>query len=186
MSAADPLDLVAARALELVQDGMVVGLGTGRAASAFVRALGMRVAAGLRVRGIPTSVATTELAAAAGIPLVTLDDVDVIDLVVDGADEVVRLAHRVDAFQLFHSGPMIKTSRSMSISGRTNVMSGTLCAFVSLWLGSDVLVTGIPANPRGPAPRARFRSIVSRLSLAVWPSAITLHFSLRATRSRCW
>lgn len=88
MSAVDPLDAVAARALEMVRGDTVVGLGTGRAASAFVRALGERVRAGLRVRGVATSTATGDLAAAQGIPLVTLNDVDAIDLVVDGADEV--------------------------------------------------------------------------------------------------
>ncbi len=76
------------RALELVKDGDVVGLGTGRAASAFVRALGARVHAGLRIRGIPTSQATRALAQELGIPLTTFDAVETIDIAVDGADEV--------------------------------------------------------------------------------------------------
>jgi ribose 5-phosphate isomerase A len=80
--------LVAARALEMVQDGAAVGLGSGRAATAFVKALGERVRAGLRVRGVPTSQATAELARQVGIPLVTLEDVEQLDLTVDGADEV--------------------------------------------------------------------------------------------------
>src|SRR5947209_4523851 len=86
----DPHDatLVAARALDLVQDGTAIGLGSGRAATAFVKALGQRVRAGLRVRGVPTSQATAELARQVGIPLVTLDDVEQLDLTVDGADEV--------------------------------------------------------------------------------------------------
>lgn len=76
------------RALDYVKDGDVVGLGTGRAAGAFVRALGARVAAGLRIRGIPTSQATQELASGLGIPLTTLDAASTIDVAVDGADEV--------------------------------------------------------------------------------------------------
>lgn len=75
-------------ALELVKDGMVVGLGSGRAAGEFVRALGTRVAAGLRVRGVPTSHATAHLATQLGIPLTALDEADGVDLTVDGADEV--------------------------------------------------------------------------------------------------
>lgn len=76
------------RALDYVKDGDVVGLGTGRAAGAFVRALGARVATGLRIRGIPTSQATQELASDLGIPLTTLDAAPTLDVAVDGADEV--------------------------------------------------------------------------------------------------
>ena len=76
------------RALELVKDGDVVGLGTGRAAAAFVRALGARVHAGLRIRGLPTSQVTRALAQELGIPLTTFEAVDRIDIAVDGADEV--------------------------------------------------------------------------------------------------
>ena len=79
---------IAERALEFVKDGDVVGLGTGRAASAFVRALGARVQAGLRIRGIPTSHGTRALAQELGIPLTTVDAVESIDIAVDGADEV--------------------------------------------------------------------------------------------------
>src|SRR4051812_29118900 len=78
----------AERALELVPDGAVVGLGTGRAATAFIVALGERVRAGLRVRGVPTSQASADLAHQLGIPLTTLDEVEAIDVAVDGADEV--------------------------------------------------------------------------------------------------
>jgi ribose 5-phosphate isomerase A len=78
----------AALAAQLAADGQVIGLGTGRAAAAFIRALGERVRGGLRVRGVPTSQASDELARQVGIPLVTLDEVATIDLTVDGADEV--------------------------------------------------------------------------------------------------
>jgi ribose 5-phosphate isomerase A len=79
---------IAERALELVPEGSVVGLGTGRAATAFLRALGERVQTGFRVRGIPTSQATADEASRLGIPLTTLDEVEWIDVTVDGADEV--------------------------------------------------------------------------------------------------
>src|SRR4029077_19833197 len=65
---------------------MRVGLGSGRAASAFVRALGARVRQGLAVPGVPTSENTARLARDAGVPLAGLDE-GLIDLTVDGADE---------------------------------------------------------------------------------------------------
>jgi ribose 5-phosphate isomerase A len=77
------------RAVEMVADGSAIGLGSGRAAEAFVRLLGERVRAGkLKVRGLPTSTQTAELARREGIPLVTPADVPTLDLDVDGADEV--------------------------------------------------------------------------------------------------
>jgi ribose 5-phosphate isomerase A len=75
-------------ALAQVREGMVLGLGTGRAASAFVCGLGERVRAGLKVRGVPTSEATAKLAREVGVPMVGLGEVEALDLVVDGADEV--------------------------------------------------------------------------------------------------
>ncbi len=78
----------AERALEFVEDGQTLGLGTGRAAAAFVRALGARVKDGLRVRGVPTSEATASLARELGIPLLTLEEAGSLDVTFDGADEV--------------------------------------------------------------------------------------------------
>src|SRR5574337_1672030 len=75
-------------ALEFIKDGDVIGLGTGRAATAFVRALGAVVKAGLRVTAVSTSQVTAALAAQLGIPLTTLDEVSSIDVTFDGADEV--------------------------------------------------------------------------------------------------
>jgi ribose 5-phosphate isomerase A len=79
--------LAAARALEDVRDGMTLGLGTGSTAKHFVELLGERVRAGLKVVGVPTSEATRADAERCGIALTTLDDVDRLDLTVDGADE---------------------------------------------------------------------------------------------------
>jgi ribose 5-phosphate isomerase A len=76
------------KALALLPDGGVIGLGSGQAASAFVRALGQRVRQGLNVRAVPTSDATASLATELGIPLTTLEEVEHLDLAVDGADEV--------------------------------------------------------------------------------------------------
>jgi ribose 5-phosphate isomerase A len=76
------------RALNLVPADGRIGLGSGRAAQAFVKRLGERVREGLRVQGVPTSDETAHLAREVGIPLVTLAESDTLDLTVDGADEV--------------------------------------------------------------------------------------------------
>ncbi|MBV8568952.1 MAG: ribose-5-phosphate isomerase RpiA [Methylobacteriaceae bacterium] len=80
--------LAAARAVELVREGMVLGLGSGSTAAHFVDLLGGRVAAGLQVTGVPTSERTRAQAAALAIPISTLDAHPGIDLTIDGADEV--------------------------------------------------------------------------------------------------
>ena len=80
--------LAAAKALEHVQDGMQLGLGTGSTAKHFVDLLGEKVAAGLKVVGVPTSEATRIQAEACRIPLTTLDRIDRLDLTIDGADEM--------------------------------------------------------------------------------------------------
>lgn len=82
------LDRIGAQAAGEVTPGMIVGLGTGSTATAFVRALGQRVAEGLSISGIPTSVETRNLARSLNIPLTDLDSVDTVDLCVDGADEI--------------------------------------------------------------------------------------------------
>jgi ribose 5-phosphate isomerase A len=78
----------ARRALELVQPGMKLGLGTGSTARHLVELLGERVRAGLSIVGVPTSEKTAELARAAGISITTLDDCPELDLTIDGADEI--------------------------------------------------------------------------------------------------
>jgi ribose 5-phosphate isomerase A len=76
------------RALQFLADGDAVGLGSGRAASAFIRLLGDRVREGLRVRGVPTSQESARLARECGVPLVELGDALPLAVTVDGADEV--------------------------------------------------------------------------------------------------
>ena len=71
-----------------VEDGMNVGLGTGRAAKAFVHALAERVRQELTIRCVPTSEATHGLAEELGLSLISLAEVGELDLTVDGADEV--------------------------------------------------------------------------------------------------
>jgi len=78
----------ALRAIEEVEDGMVLGLGTGSTAFFVVEGLGRRVAAGLRVVGIPTSERTAAQARGLGIPIATFAEYQSLDLTIDGADEV--------------------------------------------------------------------------------------------------
>jgi len=78
----------AAVALEQVRDGMKLGLGTGSTAKHFVELLGAKVQGGLQVVGVPTSEVTRADAERCGVPLTTLDQVDRLDITVDGADEI--------------------------------------------------------------------------------------------------
>ena len=75
-------------ALDFVEDGMRLGLGSGSTAAHFVRLLGERVHAGLRIVGVPTSGRTEEIARDVGVPLTTLDETPELDLDIDGADEI--------------------------------------------------------------------------------------------------
>jgi ribose 5-phosphate isomerase A len=88
MSTADAKLLAAKRAVEFIEDGMAVGLGTGSTATLFIRQLGLKVQRGLRVRCIASSQASHDLAASLSIPLTTFWETPELDIAVDGADEV--------------------------------------------------------------------------------------------------
>lgn len=89
LSERDRLKQAAAlRAIEYVEDGMVVGLGTGSTAKFVVDGLGERVAKGLKITGIPTSERTAAQARGLAIPLATFAECQHIDVTIDGADEV--------------------------------------------------------------------------------------------------
>jgi ribose 5-phosphate isomerase A len=78
----------AIKAVEYVQDGMVLGLGTGSTARHLILALGERIRQGLKIRGVPTSQDTADLARSQGIPLIESDNTWTLDLAIDGADQV--------------------------------------------------------------------------------------------------
>jgi ribose 5-phosphate isomerase A len=86
-AAADPaaLERLGEYALRYVKPGHTIGLGTGRAASAFIRAL---IDSGIKVRGVATSRLSEQMAREGGIEIVGLDAADKIDVTIDGADEV--------------------------------------------------------------------------------------------------
>jgi ribose 5-phosphate isomerase A len=90
--------MAAEKAIELVEPGMKLGLGTGSTAARFIDLLGARVQSGLDVIGVPTSEATRAQASHLGIRLTTLDEEPFLDLTIDGADEID------DALQLIKGG----------------------------------------------------------------------------------
>ncbi|WP_455479868.1 ribose-5-phosphate isomerase RpiA [Bartonella sp. B23] len=80
--------MAAAKALEFVQDNMRLGIGTGSTANEFIRLLGERVADGLRVTGVTTSLHSEQLCRKFGVPTTTLEQMPELDLDIDGADEI--------------------------------------------------------------------------------------------------
>ena len=83
------LKIEAARvALEHVEDGMRLGIGTGSTAEEFVRLLAVKVQEGLSIIGVPTSERTAALCRELGVPLSTLEETPELDLTIDGADEI--------------------------------------------------------------------------------------------------
>jgi len=81
-------EMVGRKAAEYVKDGMIVGLGTGSTAKHVVDAVGEMVKNGLSIQAVPTSKATERQAKELGIPLLDINDVEYIDLAIDGVDEI--------------------------------------------------------------------------------------------------
>jgi ribose 5-phosphate isomerase A len=80
--------LAAERAIEFIQDGQIVGLGTGSTAKYAIEGIAAKVREGFKVTGVPTSLATERMAQELGIPLTSLNEVPAVDITIDGADEV--------------------------------------------------------------------------------------------------
>ncbi len=110
---------LAARALDFVRDDAVVGLGSGRAAEAFLRALAEQVKQGRAVRGVPTSEATAALAGELGVALIGLGDA-AIDLTVDGADEVDPGLNLIKGY----GGAMVRERIVAAASARQLILVG--------------------------------------------------------------
>jgi ribose 5-phosphate isomerase A len=110
----------AAAALEFIENGARVGLGSGRTASAFVRLLGERVRGGLRVTAVPASGAIEKLARSEKIPLVPLSGEHLLDITVDGADEV---APNLDLIK-GHGGALVRERIIASASARQVILVG--------------------------------------------------------------
>jgi ribose 5-phosphate isomerase A len=148
----DPgLRRIAERALDYVRDGEVIGLGTGRAATAFVRALGERVAQGLRVTGVPTSESTAALARELHIPLAELAGVEEIETTFDGADEIDP---RLDMIKGY-GGAMVR-EKIVAASSRRRVML----------IGEEKLVDRIGARGKLPVEVVPFGLALCRKRIA--------------------
>jgi len=111
------LDALGRYALRHAKPGNVIGLGTGRAATAFIRALGQ---SGIRVRGIPTSNASDELGRSLGIEIVSLADSPKIDTDFDGADEVDRRLNLIKGY----GGALVREKIVAASSRRFIVLVG--------------------------------------------------------------
>ncbi|MEM2944270.1 MAG: ribose-5-phosphate isomerase RpiA [Methanomassiliicoccales archaeon] len=81
-------EIAALKAVEEIKDGMIVGLGTGSTTYYALQRIGELCKRGLNIVGVPTSIETEKIAQCLGIPLMSIDDVDHIDVTIDGADEV--------------------------------------------------------------------------------------------------
>ncbi len=163
MSGADTsLWPAAVEAAEMIEPGMVVGLGTGRAAAMFVRALARRIEKGLEVRGVPTSRRTEELANGLGIPLVGLDDIDVIDIDVDGADEVDPSLDLIKG----HGGALLRERVVASVSKRFVVLAG-----------EEKIVPRLGARTSVPVEVVPFAAPVSKRTLEALGSDVRLRLT---------
>lgn len=110
--AMDVKKMVAEAAVEFIEDGMIVGLGTGSTAYWAIQKIGERTSEGLKIKAVATSKASESLARELQIPLVDLSDIDHVDLTIDGADEVDPDGLRVGrlANPAFASGFFLKNT----------------------------------------------------------------------------
>lgn len=80
--------IAAEKACEFLSDGMIIGLGSGSTVYFFLKKLGALAKTGLKITGVSTSNSTTSIALSYNIPLISIDEADKIDLMIDGADEI--------------------------------------------------------------------------------------------------
>ena len=126
------LEALGRYALRYIKPGQTLGLGTGHAASAFIRALG---ASGISVRGVPTSKVSDELARSVGIPIITLAEAGKIDVDIDGADAVDPRFNMIKGY----GGALVREKIVAASSRRFVVLVGY--EKIVKWLGE-----------RGPLP----------------------------------
>jgi len=149
----DPgLESVAARVLELVADGMRLGLGTGHAAAVFLDRLAERIRNGLHVIGVPTSEATAAHARRLGIPLGTLDDEpEDLALTIDGADEVAPNLDLVKGF----GGALVRERIVAAASRRQVILVGHEKLVERLGMRGRIPIEVVPFACRLVLHRAR-------------------------------
>lgn len=81
-------EIAAKIAVDFIKDGMIVGLGTGSTVNYALKEIAERIKKGLKIKAVSSSKATTIISKKLGIPLISIDEIDTIDLTIDGADEV--------------------------------------------------------------------------------------------------
>ena len=149
----------AATALEHVEDGMRLGIGTGSTAEEFVRLLAEKVAGGLRVEGVPTSERTARLCVELGVPLKSLDELPELDLTIDGADEIDPALNLIKG----GGGALLREKIVASASARMIVIADE--SKIVDTLGAFPLP--IEINPFGhAATRIAVEKLASRLGLS--------------------
>lgn len=149
----------AATALEHVEDGMRLGIGTGSTAEEFVRLLAEKVAGGLRVEGVPTSERTARLCVELGVPLKSLDELPELDLTIDGADEIDPALNLIKG----GGGALLREKIVASASARMIVIADE--SKIVDTLGAFPLP--IEINPFGQAAtRIAVEKLASRLGLS--------------------
>jgi ribose 5-phosphate isomerase A len=117
----DPaVQAVARHVLAMIKDGDKVGLGSGRASTAFIAALGERVKQGLRIHGVPTSEASAKQARELGIPVIELAEDVVLDITIDGADEVTANLDMIKGW----GGALVREKIVASASKRQIILVG--------------------------------------------------------------
>ena len=154
------LKIEAARAaLEFVEDGMKLGIGTGSTADEFIRLLAEKVKSGLSVMGVPTSERSRALCEELGVPLTTLEETPELDLTIDGADEIddaMRLIKGGGGALLREKIVAAASTRMVVIADETKIVE-TLGAFP----------LPIEVNPFGlGATRIAVEKLAARLGLS--------------------
>ena len=177
----------AAKAVEFVEDGMKLGIGTGSTANEFIRLLALRVKAGLKVTGVATSERSEQLCRELGIPVASLDEMPRLDLDIDGADEIgpkMALVKGGGGALLREKIVAFASARMLVIADHSKLVK-TLGAFP---LPIEVNPFGLEATKRAIADVAKSLGLSGNISLRTKNNKIFItdggHFILDASFSR--
>jgi ribose 5-phosphate isomerase A len=108
--------IAAEKAVDFIENGMMVGLGTGSTVTYMIKKLAEKVDEGLKITAVSTSIATTKLAESMGIHILNFDDVREIDLTIDGADEVDKNLNGIKG-----GGGALLIEKIVATSSRKNI-----------------------------------------------------------------
>ena len=177
----------AAKAVEFVEDGMKLGIGTGSTANEFIRLLALRVKEGLKVTGVATSERSEQLCRELGIPVASLDEMPSLDLDIDGADEIgpkMALVKGGGGALLREKIVAFASARMLVIADQSKLVK-TLGAFP---LPIEVNPFGLEATKRAIADVAKSLGLSGNISLRTKNNKIFItdggHFILDASFSR--